>query len=97
MHIKTNGTIQPQTQFRPDMVWIVYEVTDGIPEIMFAGDEAAAKAYWEDAMSVFGDEPCNHQEDPEITARNSWDYGFYGAPHDTQYRCEVLPYRKVIE
>ena len=25
-------------------VWIVYEVTGGIPEIMFAGNEAAAKA-----------------------------------------------------
>lgn len=73
------------------MVWMVYEVTSGIPEIMFAGDEAAAKAYWEGAMSVFGDEPCEYRE--EITASNSWDYGFYGAPNGTEYRCEVLPYK----
>ena len=74
-------------------VWIVYEMTGGIPEIMFAGNEAAAKAYWEGAMSVYGDEPCSYQEDPEITASNSWEYGFYGAPSDTQYRLALLPYR----
>ena len=79
------------------LVWIVYNVNGGLPSIMFAGNEVAAKAYWEGAMSVFGDEPCNCQEDPEITASNSWDYGFYGAPCDTQYRYEVLPYREVFE
>ena len=76
-------------------VWIVYEVTDGIPEIMFAGNEVAAKAYWEGAMSVFDDDSCEYRED--ITASNSWDHGFYGAPNGTQYRCEVVPYREVIE
>ena len=75
-------------------VWIVYEVTDGIPEIMFAGNEVAAKAYWEGAMSVFGDKPCEYGS---ATPSNSWDYGFYGAPSDTQYRLALLPYREVIE
>ena len=79
------------------MVWIVYNINGGLPEIMFAGNEVATKAYWEGAMSVFGDRPCDCQGNPEITASNSWDYGFYGAPYDIQYRYEVVPYSEVIE
>jgi len=99
---KMNGnnemkTTTKTTTEKPVMIWICYETSGGIPEVMLAGDEAAARQWWKwNVEDRFDEEPCQYNDG--ITALTSWDegHGFYGSSEGTEYRIAVMPFTKGV-
>ena len=82
-------TTTKTTNEEPVLIWICYEISGGIPEVMMAGDEAAARQWWvAHVEDRFDEEPCQYKDG--ITALTSWDEGLYGSSEGTEYRTAVM-------